>query len=144
MNGPPVRNKPPHNANVLGRWLTESANHSGIAVRWQIAQKLHACTERLDDVRNDRFRDLLDLQLLAGLMDDVAWPAVRVACVEVRQISPSRTAGPTATTPSQSTLASRWTMSIRQPRPFVASSTESIGRATIDCRLPRKRSRRPG
>ena len=38
MTGVPTRNKPPHNANVLGRWLTESANHSGIAAgrlrRW--------------------------------------------------------------------------------------------------------------
>jgi len=37
-----------------------------ISVRWQSAQKLHACTETLDDRDNDRFRDLLDLQLLAG------------------------------------------------------------------------------
>lgn len=38
MTGGPARNKPPHNANVLGRWLTESADHSGVAAgrlrRW--------------------------------------------------------------------------------------------------------------
>jgi hypothetical protein len=54
-----------------------------IAVRWQIAQKIHACTERLDGRSNDRFRDLLDLQFLAGPVDDAAWPAVRSACVEI-------------------------------------------------------------
>lgn len=29
-----------------------------VAVRWQVAQKLHACTEVFDDRENDRFRDL--------------------------------------------------------------------------------------
>lgn len=52
-----------------------------IAVRWQIAQKLHACTERPPDRENDRFRDLIDLQLLAEFVDD--WRALRMACVEV-------------------------------------------------------------
>ncbi len=54
-----------------------------VAIRWQIAQKLHACTEVLPDRENDRFRDLLDLQLLAGLVTDDGWLAVRSACVEV-------------------------------------------------------------
>ncbi|MGI8661942.1 MAG: nucleotidyl transferase AbiEii/AbiGii toxin family protein [Acidimicrobiales bacterium] len=54
-----------------------------IAVRWQIAQKLHACTETLEDRENDRFRDLLDLQLLRDLVADDEWVGVRAACVEV-------------------------------------------------------------
>jgi Nucleotidyl transferase AbiEii toxin, Type IV TA system len=54
-----------------------------VAVRWQIAQKLHACTEILDDRENDRFRDLIDLQLLAELVDEDEWLDVRAACVEV-------------------------------------------------------------
>lgn len=54
-----------------------------IAIRWQIAQKLHACTEVIDGRENDRFRDLVDLQLLARLVEDDEWPAVRQACVEV-------------------------------------------------------------
>ncbi len=54
-----------------------------VAVRWQIAQKLHACTEILEDRENDRFRDLIDLQLLAELVDDDEWLDVRAACVEV-------------------------------------------------------------
>ena len=70
-----------------------------IAIRWQIAQKLHACTERLDNVSNDRFRDLLDLQLLSNLVDDAGWPAVRVACVEVFQSRESHPWPPTLTIP---------------------------------------------
>jgi hypothetical protein len=54
-----------------------------VAIRWQIAQKLHACTEVLADRENDRFRDLLDLQLLAGLVRDDGWVEVRSACLEV-------------------------------------------------------------
>jgi len=37
-----------------------------VAVRWQIAQKLHACTETFEVGENDRFRDLIDLPLLGG------------------------------------------------------------------------------
>lgn len=54
-----------------------------VAVRWQIAQKLHACTEVFADRENDRFRDLIDLQLLAELVGDEEWPGVKAACLEV-------------------------------------------------------------
>lgn len=54
-----------------------------IAIRWQIAQKLHACTERPTDRENDRFRDLLDLQVLRDLVQEHSWPEVRVACITV-------------------------------------------------------------
>jgi len=54
-----------------------------VAVRWQIAQKLHACTEVFEAGENHRFRDLIDLQLLAGLVADDEWGKVRSACLEV-------------------------------------------------------------
>lgn len=54
-----------------------------VAIRWQIAQKLHACTELFSDRENDRFRDLIDLQLLEDLVPSGDWSAVRVACIEV-------------------------------------------------------------
>ncbi|HET8757133.1 MAG TPA: nucleotidyl transferase AbiEii/AbiGii toxin family protein [Solirubrobacteraceae bacterium] len=55
-----------------------------VSVRYQIAQKIHACTEIYADGReNDRFRDLIDLQLLRGLVDNGALAGVREACVEV-------------------------------------------------------------
>jgi len=53
-----------------------------LAERWQIAQKLHAVTERFPDGReNPRFRDLIDLQLLRSLDPDL--DAVLDACERV-------------------------------------------------------------
>jgi hypothetical protein len=50
----------------------------------QIAQKLHACTARRDDGKdNDRFRDLIDIVLLRDLTTQRELPAVRTACVAV-------------------------------------------------------------
>jgi hypothetical protein len=55
-----------------------------VSVRYQIAQKIHACTEVYEDGHeNDRFRDLIDLQLVRDLVDDGALPPVREACVEI-------------------------------------------------------------
>jgi Nucleotidyl transferase AbiEii toxin, Type IV TA system len=52
-----------------------------LALRYQIAQKLHACTERFEGGKeNDRSRDLIDLILLRDLVEDLA--AVREACVK--------------------------------------------------------------
>lgn len=53
-------------------------------LRYQIAQKVHACTARRDDGKdNDRFRDLIDLILLRGLIDDNEVVAVYEACAQV-------------------------------------------------------------
>lgn len=49
-----------------------------LSLRYQIAQKIHACTERFEDKENDRSRDLIDLILLHDLVEDLA--AVREAC----------------------------------------------------------------
>jgi hypothetical protein len=58
-----------------------------LSLRYQIAQKIHACTDPLDGERpNDRARDLVDLQLLALLLEETyaaTLPAVREACVEI-------------------------------------------------------------
>jgi len=50
---------------------------------YQIAQKIHVCTEILEHKENGRFHDLLDLQLLAELVEDDDWTAVRDACEEI-------------------------------------------------------------
>jgi len=50
---------------------------------YQVAQKLHACTEVREDRDNDRFRDLIDLLLLEEILADADLPAVRLACEEV-------------------------------------------------------------
>ena len=56
-------------------------------VRYQIAQKLHACTEPpADGRRNDRFRDLIDLLLLEELVEDSDWDGLRAACEEIFEL----------------------------------------------------------
>lgn len=54
-----------------------------LPVRWQIAQKLHAVTEVPEAGENDRFRDLIDLQLLGELLSPNDLPSVKEACVAV-------------------------------------------------------------
>lgn len=55
-----------------------------IPIRYQIAQKLHACTERFDTgPENGRFRDLIDLLLLRDLASEADLGSVREACVEI-------------------------------------------------------------
>jgi hypothetical protein len=49
-----------------------------LPLRFQVAQKLHAVSERPIDRVNDRFRDLVDLLVLRDLIDDL--PALRMAC----------------------------------------------------------------
>lgn len=51
------------------------------SVRYQIATKLHAVSERFEDRENDRVRDLIDLLLLADLAPDL--PRVREACLDI-------------------------------------------------------------
>jgi Nucleotidyl transferase AbiEii toxin, Type IV TA system len=65
-----------------------------LSLRYQIAQKIHACTDPLDGVRdndrardliedNDRARDLIDLQLLTLVVDDGQLKPIRSACMEI-------------------------------------------------------------
>lgn len=58
-----------------------------VSLRYQIAQKLHACTQIFDDgPANSRFRDLIDLLLLRELLaaDDLL--SVRAACAETFEL----------------------------------------------------------
>ncbi len=69
-----------------------------VSMRYQIAQKLHACTEvYADGHENDRFRDLIDLQLLRELIDDDAIPGVRAACVEIFELRAKHAWAPAVT-----------------------------------------------
>ncbi|MDM3902972.1 nucleotidyl transferase AbiEii/AbiGii toxin family protein [Mycobacteroides abscessus] len=55
-----------------------------MTVPWQIAQKLHAVTAVLEPPKvNDRAHDLVDLQLLEGLLPDTDLSATRSACIAV-------------------------------------------------------------
>lgn len=63
-----------------------------LALRYQVAQKLHAVTEQPDGRANHRFWDLIDLQFQRELLgNDLA--RVREACVDIRD-SDDRRAGP--------------------------------------------------
>ena len=55
-----------------------------MTVPWQIAQKLHAVTSVLGEGRvNDRAHDLVDLQLLEGLLPPTELSSTRSACIAV-------------------------------------------------------------
>ncbi|KZS54777.1 nucleotidyl transferase AbiEii/AbiGii toxin family protein [Mycobacterium ostraviense] len=55
-----------------------------MTIPWQIAQKLHAVTAVLEAPRvNDRAHDLVDLQLLEGLLPDSDLLPTRSACIAV-------------------------------------------------------------
>ncbi len=55
-----------------------------MTIPWQIAQKLHAVTAVLEDPKvNDRAHDLVDLQLLEGLLADSDLIPTRSACIAV-------------------------------------------------------------
>lgn len=51
-----------------------------LSLRYQIAQKLHAVTERFRDRKNERFRDLIDLIICGDLIADMA--DVKEACLD--------------------------------------------------------------
>lgn len=58
-----------------------------VSLRYQIAQKLHACTHVFDDgPANSRFRDLVDLLLLREFLAPADLPQVREACVETFEL----------------------------------------------------------
>lgn len=64
--------------------LPISASVPCMTLPWQIAQKIHACTDRMGEPRtNDRAHDLVDLQLLETLMVDEPLASTRAACVAV-------------------------------------------------------------
>lgn len=80
------------------------------SLRYQIATKLHAVTQRFDDRTNDRYRDLIDLILLAELQPDLY--RVAEAC---QQIFTQRGTHPW---PPQLTIEPTW------PQPYRALAVE--------------------
>jgi hypothetical protein len=76
--------------------LPEVANC--VSLRYQVAQKLHACTEVFDDGReNDRFRDVMDILLVKDLLYDVGLARVREACVDIFTVRDKHTWPPAVT-----------------------------------------------
>jgi Nucleotidyl transferase AbiEii toxin, Type IV TA system len=67
--------------------LPEPESVAVVGIRYQIAQKLHACTEKFQrGPENDRFRDLMDLLLLRDLLDRAGLRRVREACVRIFEV----------------------------------------------------------
>jgi hypothetical protein len=103
-----------------------------VAVRWQIAQKLHACTETFADRENDRFRDLLDLQLLATLVGEGQWHQVRVACQEVFAGRAKQAWPPVLTVPASWSAGYRALAEESQFHVLDASEAADVVREMID------------
>jgi Nucleotidyl transferase AbiEii toxin, Type IV TA system len=55
-----------------------------LSLRYQIAQKIHACTERFPDRENERVHDLIDLQLMEELIE--SYGRVKAACIEIFEL----------------------------------------------------------
>lgn len=76
--------------------LPEAANC--VSLRYQVAQKLHACTEVFDEGReNDRFRDVMDILLVEDLLHDIGLAHVREACVDIFTVRQKHAWPPTVT-----------------------------------------------
>jgi hypothetical protein len=84
-SGEEIERVPTRSLGPLG--LDGPAEIACVSLRYQIAQKLHACTQIFEDgSANDRFRDLIDLLLLRGLTTQTLMPKVRAACVETFEL----------------------------------------------------------
>jgi hypothetical protein len=75
--------------------LSGPAEVSCLSLRYQIAQKIHACTERFDGRENERVHDLIDLLLMDELIEDDA--RVKAACVETFDLRGAHSWPPTLT-----------------------------------------------
>jgi hypothetical protein len=71
-----------------------------LPVRYQLAQKIHACTEAFDEgPDNARFRDLIDILLLRSLIDAEALAEVRAACADVFSVRDKHSWPPSLSVP---------------------------------------------
>jgi hypothetical protein len=77
--------------------LSEAEAIPFLPICYQVAQKLHACTEDLGEERpNQRERDLLDLLLIEELaLDDHQMLDLRDACIEIFDLRGQRPWPPT-------------------------------------------------
>ncbi len=75
--------------------LTGPAEVPCLSLRFQLAQKIHACTERFPDRENERVHDLIDLQLLEELIEN--YSLLKEACIEVFALRGTHPWPPTVT-----------------------------------------------
>jgi hypothetical protein len=75
--------------------LTGPTEVACLSLRFQIAQKIHACTERFPDRENERVHDLIDLQLMEELIED--YSRLKAAAVEIFDLRQTHSWPPTLT-----------------------------------------------
>lgn len=102
--------------------LTGPAKVACLSLRFQIAQKIHACTERFPDRENERVHDLVDLQLMQELIED--YGRVSAACIEVFDLRA------THSWPPMLNIEPTWPDTYRQLAAELGFPTEDITGAT--------------
>jgi hypothetical protein len=84
----------------LGDFRLEGPEEVSVqSLRYQAAQKIHACTETFDEGENDRAQDLLDLQLISELVDEEALERFKSAGLEIFGLRAKQSWPPTLTPP---------------------------------------------
>ncbi len=101
--------------------LTGPAEVACLSLRFQIAQKIHACTERFPYRENERVHDLIDLQLMEELIDD--YSRVKEACIETFELRGPHPWPPTLT------VEPRWPATYRQLAAELDFPTTNIAQA---------------
>lgn len=103
---------------------------SCLSVRYQIAQKLHACTDTLDGDRpNDRAHDLADLMLLEELLGDDDLGEVRDACLDVFTIRDKQPWPPALVPPDH--WADLWAAIVEEDNFGVSDLDDAIDRVRV-------------
>jgi len=93
-SGEEIERVPARSLDPLG--LDGPAEIACVSLRYQIAQKLHACTQAFEDgAANSRFRDLIDLLLLRELITKGLMSQVRSACIETFELRATHAWPPT-------------------------------------------------
>jgi hypothetical protein len=103
--------------------LTGPTNVPCLSLRFQIAQKIHACTERFPDRENERVHDLIDLQLMQELIED--YRPVKSACIEVFGLRRAHPWPPTLT------IEPTWPGTYSQLAAEFAFPTKDIAEASV-------------
>jgi Nucleotidyl transferase AbiEii toxin, Type IV TA system len=101
--------------------LTGPAEVACLSLRYQIAQKIHACTERFPDRENERVHDLIDLQLMEELIDD--YSRVKTACIEIFELRRTHSWPPTLT------IEPTWSETYRELAAELGFPTKSLDEA---------------
>jgi hypothetical protein len=107
---------------VIEFGLTGPAEIACLSLRFQIAQKIHACTERFPNRENERVHDLIDLQLMQELIED--YHPAKAACMEIfhlrkrREWPPDLAVEPNWPTPTAGSPPNSTFRSTRSRRPL--------------------------